>query len=252
VQADVLPGRAAVARPEQPAAVVGDAAAAGTGLARAGEQGAVGAGREGADRAREPPGHEGANEVPPSVLFQTPPLAAATNSVLSLRGSTATSRTRPPTLEGPRDCQGAAASRGAAFAVSRASCWACATAALWAPAGTGWPGSPVRWAARKSPGSSRWRSSPSRKSGLLSRRSRSPTASRGSTAGRGSAAGAATRATAATDAASRAALARASRRCVLMPGRFAGRGRPPATSRPAGASPCPGRRRRRARLRGPS
>src|ERR1041384_1471281 len=47
----------------------------------------------------------GAHELPPLVVFQTPPAPAAAHMTLGLTGSMIKERARLPTLPGPNDCQ---------------------------------------------------------------------------------------------------------------------------------------------------
>src|SRR6185503_12314158 len=47
----------------------------------------------------------GSHDVPPLVVFQTPPATPAAYITLGLTGSMTNARVRPPTLPGPSDCQ---------------------------------------------------------------------------------------------------------------------------------------------------
>src|SRR6266568_5719498 len=88
-------------------------------------------------------GQSWTNVLPPSVLFHTPPLAAAVYTVFVEAGSGTTSRTRPPILVGPANCHCDAARRGFRAAVAAASRpdWRAAAGA--APRGT--PAPFTRW-----------------------------------------------------------------------------------------------------------
>src|SRR5436190_7241019 len=76
------------------------------------------------------------NVVPPSTLFHTPPVAAATYRVFASLGSGATSRIRPPMFVGPIERHRADARAGARAAVSASTASACAAARAGAPRGT--------------------------------------------------------------------------------------------------------------------
>src|SRR5689334_9118589 len=47
----------------------------------------------------------GAHEVPPLVVFQTPPATPAAYITSGITGSMTNARVRPPTFPGPSDCQ---------------------------------------------------------------------------------------------------------------------------------------------------